>query len=216
MDLKTKIKAILLEYSLRKDNSHIGSGLGGNMLYFGYLQDKTSTITNDVESVDIRDNHILWNPEFLEKTSKLDIRTKLDELVKSRIEKEGFTFPVDSDLKIDPSLVNEAVANMDVDAILSGEKELPDLSTLNLGSRLVACMRVCAKFSEQLDKIASEKQEPNAKLHQAFCNAMNNFDISVSLLSIRTQIGIDRLIRDNLDEDKILGPYIAKINHSLD
>lgn len=202
MDFDNRIDSILAEYALRSNNEHVGSGYGGNTLYFGYIQNRESVITTEVENVDFTEGKILWNPEFLSK-SKSEIRKYLDNLIKDRIEKENFTFSLDA-LNVD-----DTIGGVDPERLLRGEIDLPNLAALNLDNKLFLCMRVCASLAAHLDK------EDANKYFEKFHDIISRFNIGVSLISIRTQIGIERLVHFNLDEDTVLGPYLMKMNLSF-
>lgn len=89
MILIQKVQNIINEYVLRKESRGIGSGAGGNMLYFCYLYGRENIISQQVQDIEFIDNRVIWNPDFLSK-SKLEIRTHLDSLIKDKIEIENY------------------------------------------------------------------------------------------------------------------------------
>jgi hypothetical protein len=220
-----KIRSILLEYALAKNHIYVGSGLGGNISYLAFIYDKEPIVTTDIETIDIRGNAIIYNPDFIEKATKAEIRTHLDAIIKDKIEKEGFkstiyaesktTTSLDEDIKIDPALIGDMVKNIDIDPVLLEGKKLPeDVFWMDLENQLFVCIRLCARFADLLDK--TDPQKPDLKLNQTFYDAINFFDIETIIISIRTQITMNRIIKYNLDEDPILGRYFAEINTILE
>lgn len=215
-DIERKINSILMEYALRPDNEHMGTGRGGNIQYFGYTQGRESVITSDVADVDFKDNKILWNPDFLLK-DKIEIRTRLDDVLAEHIKKENYKFVITQvkedgkyKMSFDNELVDEKVKASDAEKLLNGETSLPDLTALDSGNKLCLCMMVCAKFADHLDNDPEVKGKYNN-----FYDLISKFDRGTSLISIRTHITIERLVNHNLDEDSTLGPYFYKIASSF-
>lgn len=199
MNLENKMHSVLIEYSLRKGNTHIGSGLGGNVEYFMYLQYKDLIISSDVNNVAITDKSILWNPDFLLK-SKNEIRKVLDPIIEEKIKKEEFKSSISEDpFKINLGLmhIDESIKNLDIESILLGGPNLIDMTHLDFNNELYLCMRVCAKFAEHLDN----GQDTN-KYCKPVTDILNKCDIRTVLLSLRTQLSLERIVNYNLDENK--------------
>lgn len=208
MNLETKINSVLIEYVLRKDNFHIGSGLGGNITYFMYLQNKGSIISSDVNDVLLTDSSILWNPDFLLK-SKNEIRKILDPLIEERIKKEGFQSPILDDFKINYEIMSldEPIKDLNIENLLLGKVNFPDLNLLNENNKLFLCMRICAKFAEHLDRNPDAK-----KYYKPVADILNKFDIKTVIWSFRREVSLERLIKHNLDESNEFSKIILLIN----
>lgn len=196
-----KIESIFCEYALHKDNIHLGFGLGGNVLYYGFVQNKLLIISNDVNEIDIVDNKIYWNPDFLSK-SKKEIRKHLDALITLKIEQDGFNFSLD----INWNDVDNLVKNANIDEILSGKENVP--LDLNAISKLAMYRRICAGFIKQMD-------EGNADNCKRFSDIMSNVRTDTALLAIRVEIGTDRVLKYDLDRDDMLLPMLITINKAL-
>jgi len=216
-DVKRKLHCILMEYALSPHNQHVGSGLGGNIQYFAFVYGRKPIMTKDVEQVEIKEDSILWNPDFLASTSVYDIRHHLDDLIKSNIEKENYKFAISEhqenngwQYKIDDSLIDDESKNIDPESLLKGETKLPDLNSLDLNSRICLCMRVCAKFAAFVDSDPDDK-----KYYKGFHDTISKFDDALALFSMRAQIGLERIVKHNLDEDEVLWPYLMRISKSF-
>lgn len=209
-NLIDKAYSILMEYALAPypTNINVYSGLGGNTNYYGYTNGKPSIITSEVADVDIVDGKILWNAEFLSQPKKI-IREKLDAKVKAKIEEEGFTFINNEFSNIDPELVDDIVKNASIEKLFAGEERLPDTFELNTYSGLVLCMRICSHFAQHIDNNTA------SNLYKPFHSIMCRFDDATALLSIRTQIGLARIIKNNLDENEHFHTYFSQLTNSL-
>lgn len=210
-NLQSKITPILSEYALAPNNNSVGSGKGGNVKFLAYTHNKQSQITPEVNDIEIRDNRILWNPEFLSK-SKADIRSILDTRINDQIEKEHFSsvwMENDKDpstIKYNESLLKDEIKNLNIEALLNGDVAMPDLSQLDFTNKLFLCIRVCAQFKALLDT------ENSSKYYKPFIDIVSKFETPISLFAIRTEINLETLVKYNLDEKEPIGAYLQTLN----
>ena len=205
---KDKLNLLRLDYSTRKDNSYVGSGLGGNILYLGYISEKEVVVDNACHDISISDK-IYFNPAFLD-LNIAKIRAVLDPMIADAIEKENYKFVVNDDGTANNDLIDDRLKSLDANLILIGEKELPDLPSFNYGNQLCICVQVCNAFANHLDN------DPNVKeLYDRFLSLITKFDDAIALFGIRSQITIERLVKHNLDKVDGLCEYFKGLNKKL-
>ena len=92
-----------------------------------------------------------------------------------------------------------------IDKVFEGNPVIPGFTDLHPGKQIVSCMIVASRFARILDETKpnmSKKEEKDFKrimshVGKFFLNA----DHEMSLMAIRSQVGIQRTIAHNLDED---------------
>lgn len=99
-----------------------------------------------------------------------------------------------------------------VDSIIKGEKNIKEFNSLENTKKLVVCMVLCARYAKMLDNYKAsldDKQLDNIKLPEKLRDAgfhISNFmldvDPEITLISIRGQLGAQRLLEFNLIDDK--------------
>jgi len=102
-----------------------------------------------------------------------------------------------------------------VDSIFKGEDQLHKFDGLEPTKKLVTCMIVCARLANQLDQLTDKQELPKSVNYVgSFLGKIKSYENS--LVAVRTQISIDRLLNHNMDEVPEWDHVIKKINHHLD
>lgn len=100
-------------------------------------------------------------------------------------------------------LLNDYIKNVNFENLLVENEKLPDITVFDLTNKLYLCLAICRTFSHHLDN------DPKVKnYYDSFLNLMSNFEFSIAIYAIRTQLSLERVVHHNLDDDKILGPYL--------
>jgi len=187
-----KLDAIISEYTVAEHNQHVLTGTGGNIEYYLFLDTKETVFSDNIDTLSITDKQLICNPVFIEQTPAKDVRKLLDEKIVAAIKETGFVAPI------------RWVADSD------GSKKLitdVDLEKNTATTQIVLAMRQCAELTSLVD---------TGKLTDEFCAAFakrcSSYKLPVVLYAMRTQIGIERLVKHTLDEHRILGPFMDKIN----
>lgn len=101
-----------------------------------------------------------------------------------------------------------------IEKLYSGKDIVKEYSALEPTKRIIACMIACARLAAQLDKAAAEKTAPPKAL-----DYMGKFlqDVSseIVLISVRSQITLDRIVQWNLDDHEDWGNLLTKINNQV-
>jgi hypothetical protein len=192
-----KIEAIVSEYSISDKNNHVGSGKEGNVLHLGYLLSKENRLSSDVKDLSIEPNVINWNPDFLLNSSKKDVRELLDTKINEAI--GDFSFPVDQLGVVNWDLVDGRVKDLNVDSLQA------NLQDLNPTSQFALCLRITARFSQYVD--AGELN----KYGKQYTASMETFPFPMVAFSLRTQVGLERIVSKSLDESADLAPIFSKM-----
>lgn len=208
--MNSTVEALLTEYGLGDRNQSIGSGKGGNISKFGFLlsknhiEDNTKTYT-----VDIVNNDMIWNTEWLGQASFRQIRDEVD----SKIEALNINFPDKSadlfvQLGIDPQTISSKVRDMNVLAVLQGSQEV-DISNLSEKDKLIFARLLAKEFADQADAVNAC---PGKEICANFTNILNKLNTGIVVFAIRTQIGIDRMVKFNIDEEPSMYDILLKIS----
>ena len=187
-----KFEQLMLELGVRDDNLHVGTGLGGNNLQlYSLLGVKHSLMKLPKGIIVTYDDGIWWDAETLAFSSRVDMRKKVDTI-----------FP----------LVEERYPG----AFLFS-KEFDDATKINylkLVSRemqgsLINAKVMCEGLAKELDSGDTSNIAMTAKW-------LGALPFEIVLVSVRKFIGLERLVKFNLDEDKGFGPILHQINKLVD
>lgn len=101
-----------------------------------------------------------------------------------------------------------------VEKIMKGQ-EVKGFRDLEMSKQLVTSFVVCSRFSRILDEMKEKKKEL-PKETDYVGKFLGNLDPEMSLISVRSQIGMERVVSTGLDEypcfDKILREIAKRIN----
>jgi hypothetical protein len=102
-----------------------------------------------------------------------------------------------------------------VEQIFAGKNVSEKFAPLPPSKKIITCMIVCARLATQLDeaKPGSKELPPSVKYVGKFFNCVEPENV---LISVRSQITIDRLVKFNLDEEKNWKPVLNDINKNID
>ena len=188
MNPLTNLEKIFFEYAIRKDNEHVGSGLGGNYENYLFIADKKMVPSADVTNLTITKTELIFNPDFVLNSSRKDLRVALDEKIAEAMK------------------TSEYVPKIKGDAVLPEA----DLEKNDAAAKTIILANKCAELSSLLDndKITDEYLDE-------FSKYLNSFPMPIALYAFRTQVGIERMVKHNLDENKFFAQFY-KFSHSLE
>ena len=99
-----------------------------------------------------------------------------------------------------------------VEDIFKGIDVLNRYKTLEPTKQLVACMITCSRFASQLDRLATAGKQNEQPDSTPFVGRfLSSVGSENSLVSVRSQIQLDRIIPFNLDEHPDWSKFISKI-----
>lgn len=99
-----------------------------------------------------------------------------------------------------------------IDKIYNGEDMSKEYKSLDPSKKLVASMIACARLATKLD---TDKNDKLAKSIQNVGKFLQYVDHENVLISVRSQITIDRLIKHDLIENPDWEPILSKINKKV-
>ena len=100
-----------------------------------------------------------------------------------------------------------------IDEIFDGKNITAKYNPLEPTKKLVACMITCARLANQLD-FCKEGDNPS-KAIKYVGKFLQNVSYENVLVSIRSQIQIDRILKHNLDEQPDWENFLSKINNKV-
>jgi hypothetical protein len=181
---------ILCELALSKNNYHIGSGLGGDPKTFLYLLLKNHQFSDNQEQKIVVDGQtISWSKDFLANSSRLDIRAEIELL---------------EDLK----LFNHPAVPKDADLVdFSKVEELtnPLIQEIATGAKLIALL------ANELDNKGNNVEN----FEKAVADYFQDKHTFSFLICCRNWLGIERIVKLNLDQSKHLKPLFNIITKSM-
>jgi len=210
-----KFNQIFMELGVRKDNEHIGSGLGGNNFQIltlltckHHLVDESATGT----IIQLRfTNHMYWGINHLADDDLRTIRQNIDIFFPEIPEKAklmalslqalpknaNFIQVVEDHLREFPKVAN---------VIRDGKYK--HVNRLSTHEQLMVAYILCVRLAGELDKGIK-------KNIQMVGQALDNFSDEIILMSVRQFIQIQRLVKFNLDDDAIFGPMLTRICNTV-
>lgn len=94
-----------------------------------------------------------------------------------------------------------------VERIMKGEK-VKDFNNLEQGKQMVSSMIVCSRLSRLLDE---KKNKEMPKETDYVANFLKGVDPEMALISVRSQIGLERVVTSGLDEEKMWDEILMEI-----
>lgn len=214
-DAKKTLTRLSVELGLRKDNYHVGCGIGGNnfqLLVLMGLEHRLSSRTHRTIFFDAEKNQIVWGALWLSITPMKLIRKKLDHKFQSITEASKYNALVMESLsnshKMRGVLEEHKSQFPQLTSALSGKIFKFDERLSNL-EQLILAFVMCQELAHDLDS-------GDRSWIQSIGSALTDFPPDVILLSVRRYIGIDRLVRHDLDEDPIFEKCLRRVNKHID
>lgn len=203
-----KLTTLALDLSVRTDNCHVGSGLGGNNFQMLSLLGMNHHLTNSDENIRVKNNSFIWGSKFLLNNSIYDIRKELDKAFLSLKEHNklmGLMF-------LSPGNIHETYKAYEdsfpvLKDIFSGKRS-GDFSEHSPHQQIIIAFIMCAKFAFELDNNIHTSTKMVGE-------TLATFAPEVTLLSVRKYICIDRLVQHNLDENPAWENMLATINRKI-
>jgi len=211
-EAKRQFSKLMLELGIRKDNYHVGSGLGGNNFQLLVLMSLPNTLTARSVKIEIMDEGVVWGSKFLRTSKMKNLRKELDQIFPKI--KERFKYNA---LAVD-SLVKSKSFH---DKFVEYEKDFPNVArafnkgsisnieSLNDMEKLLLSYILCSELAAQLDSGLISNISRVGRV-------LDKMPMEVALMSIRQFIQISRLIKYDLDEHPDWEPMINRINKSVD
>lgn len=210
---KARFDWLLTELGVRDTNEHVGTGLGGNNFQLLVLMCFEHRLVDDKKTtIQVEKNHINWGAKWFTDTKKKEIRWHLDEI-----------FPAIKEKKKYLAVAMEALSGSGMlrDKVIQHSEQFPRLVKVLEGKtyrfprglsgidQLILAFCMCQELSDHLDR-------EDLSLVQPIGEALSEFPLEVILLSVRRFVGIERLVKWNLDEDPIFGKMLTKVNKVVD
>jgi hypothetical protein len=103
-----------------------------------------------------------------------------------------------------------------VEKIIKGEN-VPGFSNLEPSKQMVACMITCARLAREVDVLLEKKKKGEfPPMANTIGNFIKDVDPEMALISVRSQIGLERMVNSQLDEtpvwDGILRNIVSRVN----
>lgn len=86
-----------------------------------------------------------------------------------------------------------------IDKVMKGE-EIKDFNNLEQGKQVVATMISCSRLSHLLDAMKESKKKELPAEAEHVGKFLSRVDPEIALISVRSQIGLDRVVQSGLDE----------------
>jgi len=208
-----QFQRLTLELGIRKNNEHVGSGLGGNNFQLLVLMGLQHRLVRSRHiQIRITDQDITWGSEYLLQ-SMSKIRRKLDETFPAIQQKHKVMAAAIEGMLRHPgsyygSIMEHKESFPGLMSYLAGGEYRHDPS-MPLHEQLLMAMVITANLATQLDRGDLSRMGASGR-------AMSNFCGEIILLSVRMNIQIDRLVQHNMDEDRVWYSILMKINREID
>ncbi len=124
-DAKERFIRLSCELAVRKDNYHVGSGLGGNTLQLSVLQGWKHQLGNVPSKIDLQNGEIMWDAEFIAYAHMSIIRKKLDRTF-GRIVRESKGWLPSRQLMSAVDICDELATLMDLGYVDSHDNRITD------------------------------------------------------------------------------------------
>jgi hypothetical protein len=188
----TKIAAVIGSYGTSEQNTSLAAGKGGNITYYLFLASKQTDFSTEVKTVAIKDNSVVWNPEFVASSKISELRNALDEQAATLI--GDFVSPVINN-KVDSKFVSDATKNINVEQLLAGQNIDPNVSVTDKLFLAQEGVSFVASLLATDEKKARELFSPLA----AF---LSKFDTAIVIWSMTRHLGLDKIVQFGIDENK--------------
>lgn len=100
-----------------------------------------------------------------------------------------------------------------VENVFKGKNVGSEYKKLEPSKKLVACMIVCARFAAQLDALQNSELPDSTKFVGKFLGDVAYENV---LVSVRSQIQIERLVKHSIDEEPTFKEILGKINKAVE
>lgn len=197
---------LIVDLGLRDTNYHCGSGLGGNNFQLLVLLNMKHELIPRVK-ISVGYRVLYWGDKFLEQSNLEEIRLELDKIFDKIVEDNKY-LPLAFQAMLDPTLLRNKFLEYkehfpNLTNCLEGKSYRFDSSLSNL-ERLLLANLMCQELVSDLDKNDRSRV-------QIIGAVLQEFSPEMILMSVRIYIGIDRVIKYDLDEDPVFAKAIKKV-----
>ena len=203
-----KYSQLMLELAVRRDNEHIGSGLGGNPEEFLTMLALTPSFEESDKAMFVVENDfLLINTTLFNTASLRDLRKNLSEVLGPHIEK--YAHPNFVKLLELPISINNDLA-LPSKEVARSERQRELFSAYRLGDQI-------KKLVEEEFEVDASTAKPLAECSpqlQDCYNQLCQLDYWATLAALRSRVGIDLLVKYNLDET--FGELLTKISNFVE
>lgn len=205
-----RFSLLLLELGVRKNNEHVGTGLGGNNFQLVVLMSmKHHLVVKSDRGITIADRVMSWQVSWLRDASMTHVRETLDRAFLEIMETHKLE-----------ALAYEALAKSHnlLDTVIEHKESFPHLIDCLNGKyfdydpklsnlqHLVQAYVMCQDLAKRLDN-------GDESTMWSVGAALENYPNEIILLAVRRYIQIDRLVRHNMDEDPVFAKMLSRINN---
>lgn len=208
-----RLRRLAVELGVRKNNEHIGSGLGGNNFQLLVLIDLPQELSaSKKETISFHKERIVWGEKWLFESTFHNIRHTLDKTFDSI--PEGYKYKALAlESLVQSSHLRWTLAEHKdqfpkLNACLDGKGFAfdPGLDSLD---KLILAYVMCQELASELDVGDYSSVHPIGA-------ALVEFPAEIILLSVRRYIQIERLVEHNLDEDVVFSKVCRKVTKHVD
>lgn len=197
-----RYESLMLELACRKNNEYVGSGLGGNPAQYLTMLALTPHFsnTNSEELFTINNDLVEINVEKIQSVSKKNIRLALDKTLTPEIINKY----------ADPELIEFLSGNGPApkdESLFYNSKQKDLITAAKLASRMKELVIAELKVSGEIPELSSLSTELQSTL-----NELKSLDKWLILFGCRTFIGIETIVKYNLDEISGFAEMFNKIN----
>ncbi len=193
MSAEQRLQGVLLELSCRIGNQHIGSGLGGNpKQYLALVSLNTSFVANQSTLFVLDNNSLFIDRKIFDSLPLKDLRKELNNFFTEEVLAKSLPIPELASY-LEGNNVDDSVLNLN----LINTDSIPPVQV-----EILKAISLAIKFRnlviEQVPADAPDTFQVSAELKQ-LADEIQKFPNSIILLSIRRCLGIDTIVRHNLD-----------------
>jgi hypothetical protein len=203
-----KFDGLLLELGCRKDNQHIGTGMGGNTHQLITLFSMEHTLSNQPHDIQVSGASISWGANWLAETSRKDIRVRLNQVFESIdtcCQRPAVDFEAD---RLNGYPIDRSYANQELLRSLENGSYQLDKTISNI-EQFRQARFICQELSARLD-------QNDTSLINAAGLAMQQFSAETVLVALHKFVGIERLVRFEMDEHFAWAWLLLNMNKRAD
>ncbi len=192
-----KLVSLFVGLSVREDNYFVGCGMGGNIKQLCILSCAPHHLSNIVDDIQASNIGMTWNYNWLVSSSMKTIREKINWIFSNNSIPEFYEFwgTMTLDIWNNPGKFPQLIKSI-----------IPDNDSNLFLAQLISAHLVANAIAQGLDNSIEMKSI------LILGNNLLKFSPEIALLVVRQSIGIERMVKYNLDETPPFSDLLTKIN----
>jgi hypothetical protein len=231
---KENLSKLMTELALNNTNKNIGSALGGNNFQLLVLAGLKHELSTESETK-VNGDTIVWSELVMAHSSITEIRYTLDAMFPSIVEKNKLMALAMQTLADSQGPFHKAFEDNkhNFPNVLNALDNLSSINDMDLSyyEQMIVAFILCSKMSFDLDqvldvhniltwtkvdnKIAAQQSIRFASQIDALSFTLMGFDPGIVLFSIRKHIGLQRVVCNGLDENKLFNKVLMNVSKVL-